>query len=165
IVQDFLERPLVIENPSTYLEFEESTMTEWDFLGHLVEAADCGILLDVNNVYVSAFNHGFDPEIYIRSIPHDRVVQYHLAGHTHMGTHLLDTHDDHAIEAVWELYRLAYALSGGCATLYEWDAEIPPFEVVHGEVLKAKSLVEGDTLQEEAARPALLPTGEGACHV
>ena len=92
----FLERPLVLENPSSYVEFAASSMTEWEFLARLAEEADCGLLLDVNNVYVSSFNHGFDPRVYIDGIPADRVVQFHVAGHTNKGTHILDTHSDHA---------------------------------------------------------------------
>jgi uncharacterized protein (UPF0276 family) len=138
-VSDFLERPLVLENPSTYLEFAASTLTEWDFLSRLAEEADCGLLLDVNNVYVSSFNHGFDPQVYIDSIPAERVVQYHVAGHTHKGTHIVDTHSDHAIDAVWELYRRAWRRTGPTATLYEWDEDIPSFEVVHAEALKAQA--------------------------
>src|SRR5262245_56857138 len=95
-VSDFLERPLVLENPSSYVEFADSSMPEWEFLARLRQDADCGLLLDVNNVYVSSFNHGFDPRAYLNAIPADRVVQYHLAGHTHKGTHILDTHSDHA---------------------------------------------------------------------
>ena len=97
-VSDFLERPLVLENPSSYVEFAASTMPEWEFLARLAEDADCGLLLDVNNVYVSSFNHGFDPDVYIDAIPADRVVQYHVAGHTNKGTHIIDTHSDHAID-------------------------------------------------------------------
>jgi uncharacterized protein (UPF0276 family) len=134
---DVLERPLVLENPSSYVEFEDSSLTEWDFLSRLAEEADCGLLLDVNNVYVSSVNHGFDPNVYIDRIPADRVVQYHVAGHTNKGTHILDTHSDHALPEVWELYRRAWARTGPTATLYEWDEDIPSFEVVHAEALKA----------------------------
>jgi uncharacterized protein (UPF0276 family) len=138
IVQDFLERPLVLENPSTYLTFADSTMTEWEFLTRMAEEADSGLLLDVNNVYVSSINHDFDPVEYIKSVPHERVVQFHLAGHTNCQTHLIDTHDGHVIDPVWELYRLAHQLTGGVSTLLEWDAKIPEFPVVHAEVLKAR---------------------------
>jgi uncharacterized protein (UPF0276 family) len=137
-VQDLLERPLVLENPSTYVGFVDSTMTEWEFLSRLAEETDCGLLLDVNNVYVSSVNHDFDPAEYIRNVPHQRVVQFHLAGHTHCGTHVIDTHDGEVIDPVWELYRLAHELTGGAATLLEWDARIPAFPVVHAEVLKAR---------------------------
>jgi uncharacterized protein len=136
-VSERLERPLVLENPSSYVEFAASTRTEWEFLARLAEEADCGLLLDVNNVYVSAFNHGFDPREYIAGIPADRVVQYHMAGQTNKGTHILDTHSDHALPEVWELYRLAWARTGPTATLYEWDEDIPAFDVVHAEARKA----------------------------
>jgi uncharacterized protein (UPF0276 family) len=137
-VQEILERPIVLENPSTYLEFAQSDWKEWDFMATLAEEADCGILLDVNNVYVSAFNHGFDANEYIDRIPADRVVQNHLAGHMNKGTHIIDTHNDFVIDAVWELYRRAYQRTGGVATLLEWDQDIPSFEVVHAEALKAR---------------------------
>jgi uncharacterized protein (UPF0276 family) len=138
VVQEFLERPLVLENPSSYVTFADSTMSEWDFLTRLTEETDCRLLLDVNNVYVSSVNHDFDPAEYIRSIPAERVMQFHIAGHTNCGTHIIDTHDDHVIDPVWELYRLAHLRTGGAATLLEWDAKIPEFPVVHAEVLKAK---------------------------
>jgi uncharacterized protein (UPF0276 family) len=137
-VQEILERPLVLENPSSYVTFADSTLSEWEFLTRLTQESGCGLLLDVNNVYVSSVNHDFDPAEYIRSVPHDRVVQFHLAGHTHCRTHIIDTHDDHVIDPVWELYRLAHQCTGGAATLLEWDARIPEFPVVHAEVLKAK---------------------------
>ena len=138
IVQDFLERPLVLENPSSYVTFADSTMPEWEFLARLAEEADCGLLLDVNNVYVSSRNHDFDPEEYVRSLPPERIVQFHLAGHTDLGTHCIDTHDGRVIDAVWRLYRLAHELTGGAATLLEWDARIPSFDEVHREVLRAR---------------------------
>lgn len=137
-VQDYLERPLVLENPSTYVTFADSTMSEWEFLTRMAEETDCGLLLDVNNVYVSSVNHDFDPVEYIKSVPHRRVVQFHLAGHTNCQTHLIDTHDNHVIDPVWELYRLAHQLTGGASTLLEWDARIPEFPVVHAEVQKAR---------------------------
>jgi uncharacterized protein len=142
IIQDFLERPIALENASTYLEFAASTWPESEFLATLAEEADCGLLLDVNNVYVSSFNHGFDPEAYIDRIPRDRVVQMHLAGHTNKGTHILDTHSDYVIDTVWKLYRYAHRHLSGVATLLEWDANIPEFDVVHGEALKARKFRE-----------------------
>jgi uncharacterized protein (UPF0276 family) len=148
-VQDFLERPLVLENPSTYVGFTESTMTEWEFLTRLCTEADCGLLLDVNNVYVSAFNHGFDATEYVEHVPADRVVQYHVAGHTHKGTHILDTHNDHVVDPVWELFGHTIRQIGLRATLLEWDADIPEFNVVHREVLKA-----GRWREQEAANAA-----------
>ncbi len=140
-VQDYLERPLVLENPSSYVTFRESTMTEWDFATSLCEATGCGLLLDVNNVFVSCFNHDLDPLEFIRSLPHDRIVQFHLAGHTHCGTHIIDTHDNFVIDQVWELFRLAHELTGGVSTLLEWDANIPDFKTVHAEVLKARDFM------------------------
>jgi uncharacterized protein (UPF0276 family) len=138
IVQDFLERPLVLENPSSYVTFVDSTMPECEFLSRMAEETDCGLLLDVNNVYVSSVNHEFDPVEYLHAIPHRRVVQCHLAGHADCGTHRVDTHDRAVLDPVWELYRLAHQLTSGVSTLLEWDASIPPFDVVHAEVLKAK---------------------------
>ena len=139
-VQDFLERPLVLENPSTYVAFADSTMPEWEFLTGLAEDADCGLLLDVNNVFVSSVNHDFDPEEYVRNVPHKRVVQFHLAGHTDCGTHRIDTHDGEVIDPVWELYRLAHRLTGlAPPRCWSGTRKIPPFPVVHAEVLKAKN--------------------------
>jgi len=149
-VSERLERPLVLENPSSYVEFAASSLTEWEFLARLAEEADCGLLLDVNNVYVSSFNHGFDPFEYVEAIPAERVVYYHLAGHTNHGTHILDTHSDHAIEEVWKLYARAWELSGGRSTLYEWDESVPSFEVVHAEALKAKR-------HQPGAKPSTIP--------
>ena len=138
-VSDILERPLVLENPSSYVEFAASTMAESELLSRLARDADCGLLLDVNNVYVSAFNHGFDAGAYIDAVPADRVVQYHLAGHTHHGTHIVDTHSDHAVPEVWQLYARACRRTGSVSTLYEWDENIPAFEVVHAEAEKARA--------------------------
>jgi uncharacterized protein (UPF0276 family) len=139
-VQDLLERPLAIENPSSYVAFAASTMSEWEFLARLAEAADCALLLDVNNVYVSAFNHGFEAERYVDAIPADRVVQYHLAGHTHKGTHIIDTHSGPALDAVWALYARASARTGPVSTLFEWDEAIPSFDEVRAEAAKAAPL-------------------------
>ncbi len=138
-VSEILERPLMLENASTYAEFASSSMPEWEFLARLMEDADCGMLLDVNNVYVSSYNHGFDPKQYLDAIDPARVTQYHLAGHTNKGTHIIDTHNDHVIEAVWDLYRHSVARTGNVATLLEWDADIPEFDVVHAEALKARA--------------------------
>ncbi len=139
-VQDFLERPIALENPSSYLAFTGSTLSEWEFLDRLAEAADCALLLDVNNVYVSAFNHGFDAEVYLDAIPAERVVQYHLAGHTHKGTHIVDTHSAPAIDAVWSLYERVCRRTGPVSTLFEWDESIPGFDEVRAEAEKARPL-------------------------
>ncbi len=154
VVQDFLERPLVLENPSSYVTFAGSTLTEWEFLTQLAAATGCGLLLDVNNVYVSSVNHDFDPREYIENVPHHRVVQFHLAGHTDCRTHIIDTHDNHVIDPVWELYRLAHSRTGGASTLLEWDAKIPEFPVVHTEVLKARQYMGGSISEVPLVRPA-----------
>lgn len=137
-VQDFLERPMVFENPSTYLTFKQSTIAEYDFLRYMSEETGCGLLLDVNNVYVSGFNNDFDPVHYIQSLPHERIVQMHVAGHQHCGTHIIDTHDRQVAQDVWNLFALAWQLTGGVASLLEWDGNIPDFETCHDELLKAK---------------------------
>jgi uncharacterized protein len=143
IVQDFLERPLILENPSTYLTFSNSTMPEEEFLKFMAVDADCGLLLDVNNVYVTCRNHDLDPYEYLAALPYDRVVQIHIAGHTDKGTHCIDTHDGRVIDEVWALYAEVHRRAGNRATLLEWDAHIPPFEEVHAEVLKAARYRDG----------------------
>jgi uncharacterized protein len=151
-IQDYLERPLVLENASTYLEFVPSSMPEWEFVRRMAEEADCGLLFDVNNVYVSAFNHGYDPNVYIDAVPADRVVQYHVAGHTHKGTHIIDTHSDHALPEVWELYRRSWKRTGGAATLYEWDQDIPDFDSLLTEARKAEAYQEAPETAPVVAR-------------
>jgi uncharacterized protein (UPF0276 family) len=137
-VQDRLGRPLILENPSSYLRFRSDRMPEWEYIARMAEAADCGLLLDVNNVWVSAMNHGFDPEAYIAAIPAERVVQVHLAGPTDCGTHYMDTHDKPVRDEVWPLYALAQERTGGVSTLLEWDEDIPPWEEMLAELAKAK---------------------------
>ena len=161
IVQDVMERPFVLENPSSYVTFAASTMSEWEFISRMAEEADCGLLLDVNNVFVSSVNHEFDPFEYVRSVPHHRVVQCHLAGHTDCGTYRIDTHDGEVINPVWNLYRLAHELTGGMSTLLEWDAKIPPFEVVHAEVLKAKNFMGSELSPQSFAVPTDAPLDNG----
>src|SRR5271156_3200011 len=124
-VQERLGRRILIENVSSYLTYEHSTMPEWEFLAAVAERADCGILLDVNNIYVNAINHGFSPLDYIAGMPIDRVGQIHLAGHADAGTHLVDTHDHPVPPPVWSLYREAITRLGPVATLVEWDDHIP----------------------------------------
>lgn len=162
-VQGILERPLILENPSTYVTFANSTMNEWEFLARMAHETGCGLLLDVNNVYVSSVNHGFDAVEYIRSVPHERIVQMHLAGHSVFPTHLIDTHDHPVTDPVWELYRLAHELTGGVSTLLEWDAQIPPFPMVHAEVLKARDYMAAELPRREQdpadLEPVLCGTG------
>lgn len=142
-VEDILGAPIALENPSTYAEFSGSTMKEWEFLARLAEEADCGILLDVNNVYVSAKNHGFDPMTYLDAVPWDRVVQFHVAGHTDHGTHIVDTHIGPVANPVWRLFGAAYPRAGGSSVLLEWDAEIPSFEETYADALRAREFVKG----------------------
>jgi uncharacterized protein (UPF0276 family) len=136
-IQDYLERPLVLENPSTYLTFASSSMPEEEFIARLAAEADCALLLDVNNVYVTCRNHDLDPLAYLDAIPYEHVVQLHLAGHTDNGTHCIDTHDGRVIDAVWDLYARVQEKTGGRATLLEWDAKLPKFAVLQEEVGKA----------------------------
>jgi uncharacterized protein (UPF0276 family) len=139
-VQDVLQRQILLENVSSYVQFEESTMTEWDFLKAVAEGADCGILLDVNNVYVSARNHGFDPLAYLDGIPPERVGQFHLAGHSDKGSYLLDTHDAEVPDPVWDLYRAALRRFGRVPALVEWDDHIPPLEEVIAQSERARRI-------------------------
>jgi hypothetical protein len=116
-------------------------MTEWEFLNEVVERADCGILLDVNNIYVSSRNHGFDPYDYLNSVPGERVAQIHIAGHSKFEKYILDTHDHPVIDPVWKLYAHAIDRVGPTATLLEWDDRIPPFEEVQAEARKAERYI------------------------
>ncbi|WP_067460060.1 MNIO family bufferin maturase [Actinomadura macra] len=143
IVQEYLGRSLVLENPSTYVGFSASDMTEQEFMARLVEDTGCGLLLDVNNVYVSAFNHDFDPMDYLDALPLDRVEQIHLAGHTDYGTHIIDTHDGPVTDAVWDLYRHVIERADGIPTLLEWDDKLPAFPVLEAELDKARRFAAG----------------------
>ena len=137
-VQDVLEQRLILENPSSYARFRADTLPEWEFLARLAHEADCGLLLDVNNVYVSSVNHGFDPRQYIAALPAERIVQFHLAGHQHCGNHIIDTHDGPVSDPVRALYRFARRHIGNVSTLLEWDARIPEFSVVKAELAQAR---------------------------
>ena len=141
-VQDFLEIPICVENVSSYAEYHASEMNEWEFLTEVVEQADCGILLDVNNIYVSSQNHGFDPYDYLNGVPHNRVGQMHIAGHSKFEKYILDTHDHPVLDPVWKMYEHAIKKCGPTNTLLEWDAHIPSFEMVHAEAMKAKRFLE-----------------------
>ncbi|QDX25053.1 DUF692 domain-containing protein [Sphingomonas suaedae] len=153
-VQDRLERPLILENPSSYVRFAHSTMDEPDFLRALTEQTGCGLLLDVNNVYVSCFNAGTDPLAYLDAFPCDRVVQMHLAGHQDFGTHVIDTHDRPVRPEVWELFAIAWARTGGASTLLEWDDQIPDFVACLSELRKAENYMAGDSAPHECTGPA-----------
>jgi uncharacterized protein len=149
-VQDFLGRRILLENVSSYVSFRDSSMHEWEFLAEVSRRADCLILLDVNNVYVSAFNHGFDASNYLNDIPVDRVQQIHLAGHSHCGSHIIDTHDAPVIDAVWDLYAAALRRFGQVSTMIERDDHIPPLDDLLTELGRARQLA-SEFDQERAA--------------
>jgi uncharacterized protein (UPF0276 family) len=138
MIQDFLEVPFALENTSSYLTYRSSTLSEWEFIAEVAERADIGLLFDVNNVYVSAYNHGFDAETFVRSVPHDRIFQIHLAGHTNLGKYIIDTHRGVVSEPVLDLYRRTIALTGPVTTLIEWDDDIPELPVLLAEAERAR---------------------------
>jgi hypothetical protein len=139
-IQDALGRQILLENVSSYLAFHESDMSEWEFLREVAARADCAILLDINNIYVSSVNHGFDALTYLRAIPTDRVRQFHLAGHSDLGGHLIDTHDHPIVEPVWDLYRAAVAQFGAVPTMIERDDNIPALSELVAELQIAREL-------------------------
>lgn len=148
-VQEILGRQVIFENASSYLEWHGSHIAEPEFLNALCQATGCGILLDVNNVYVSSFNHGWDAHTYIDAISADSIGQYHLAGHTNKTTHLIDTHNMPVIDAVWELYRYTLKTKGFKSTMIEWDADIPALKTLEAELQKAKEVLA--SLEDRAA--------------
>jgi uncharacterized protein (UPF0276 family) len=138
-VQDFLERPIALENPSTYLEFKTSHIPEAEFIAEMAKQSGCNLLLDVNNVYVTCYNHRLDAQAYIDALPLNRVIQIHLSGHTNKGNHIIDTHDDHVVDGVWSLYKYVVNKAGHTPnTMVEWDDHIPEFPVLFAELEKAK---------------------------
>ncbi len=139
MVQDLLGRRLVLENVSSYLRYRASEMSEWQFLRHVCEEADCLLLLDVNNIYVSSVNHGFNPLIYLYHLPAERVQQIHLAGHSNNGDHVIDTHDHPVAEPVWALYAAACRHVGAVATMIERDDNIPPLPELLAELDRARA--------------------------
>lgn len=149
-IQERLGRQILIENVSSYLTYVQSAMPEWEFLSEVARRSDCGLLLDVNNVYVSAANHGFDASAYIAGVPPDRIGQIHLAGHSDQGTHLLDTHDRPVRSEVWELYRETVARLGRVSTLVEWDEHIPAWTKLIAEAERARA-IECDVLGSHVA--------------
>jgi uncharacterized protein (UPF0276 family) len=154
-VQDRLARPILLENVSSYVRFVSSAMSEWEFLTVLCQRTGCGLLLDVNNVFVSGHNHGFDPRAFILGIPPGLVGQIHLAGHRVAGALLLDTHDHPVCDEVWELYRLALRTHGPVPTLIEWDDRLPSFETVVGEARRAREIATEVASQEKERRRGL----------
>ncbi len=141
-VQDFLGERILIENVSSYLSFQDSDIYEWDFINEVVRQADCYLLLDINNVYVSSYNHGFDAKYYLDNLAPNRVKQYHLAGHENFGRYLLDAHSKPVSDGVWELYQYALRRFGALPTIIEWDNDIPSWDTLIGEALKAQSYQE-----------------------
>jgi uncharacterized protein (UPF0276 family) len=139
-VQDFLGRQLLLENVSSYVTYSDSQLSEWEFLTAVAERADCLILLDVNNIYVSSFNHGFDPREYLEGVPVERVYQFHLAGHTNHGDYIIDTHDHPIVDPVWELYADAVRRFGFVSTMIERDDNIPPLEELIEELDQARRI-------------------------
>ncbi len=152
-VNETLERPILIENVSSYMAFADSTMTEWEFISTIAEEADCGILLDINNIFVSAFNHRFDANEYIDAVPVERVVQYHLAGHSDHGTHLLDTHDHPIRDEVWALYKRAVRRFANVAAIVEWDDNIPEFAVLAEASERARTIFNTFTNERHGCSP------------
>ena len=139
-VQDYLGRQILIENVSSYLTYRDSGMNEWEFLSAVTERADCLILLDINNIYVSSFNHGFDPVAYVNGVPRERVQQFHLAGHRNLDTHIVDTHDEPIVDPVWELYETAVRRFGAISTMIERDDNIPPLDELMAELDHARAI-------------------------
>ncbi len=148
-VQDFLGRRILLENVSSYVSYAASDMTEWEFLAQLAAEADCDILLDVNNIYVSSVNHEFDPLEFLLGVPVQRVRQIHIAGHQNHGHYIVDTHDQPIVDPVWELYRLARRRFGDVATMIERDDNIPPLADLVAELDIARSVA--GLAQAEAA--------------
>lgn len=155
IVQDYLELPFALENLSSYVAFTQDEMPEWEFYSAVVEQADIYMMLDINNIYVSSRNHGFNPKDYYQNVPLDRVIQIHLAGHRDFGDYVLDTHDEHVRDEVWELYSEIYPLTGGVSTLLEWDENFLSFEQTWAEALKAKQFQQG--IHHAHSLPPLTP--------
>jgi uncharacterized protein len=146
-VQEALGRQILLENVSSYLSFIGSEMSEWEFLSEVAQRADCAILLDINNIYVSSVNHGFDPLTYLRAIPKHKVRQFHLAGHSDMGGHLIDTHDHPIVPPVWDLYGAAVAHFGAVPTMIERDDNIPALSELVAELDIARELSRTHTLE------------------
>lgn len=141
-VQDVLGRSIALENPSTYLEFNSSSMPEAEFIARMAEDSGCNLLLDINNVYVTCYNHRLDAKSYLDNLPLDSVIQIHLSGHTNKGTHIIDTHDDHVVDDVWNLYKYVVQKAGRTPnTMIEWDDKIPEFPVLFAEMEKARAAV------------------------
>lgn len=139
-VQDYLGREILIENLSSYVTYHDSVVTEWEFVNEIARRSGCYLLVDINNIFVSANNHHFDPKDYIDGIDSDRVMQFHLAGHSYHGDMIIDTHDHPVCDSVWDLYRYALRRYGAVSTMIERDDDIPPFETLRAELTQAESI-------------------------
>lgn len=164
-VQEYLGRPLLLENISTYVEFRDSTLSEPEFLAAVAEEADCALLLDVNNLYVNARNHGFDPFAALAALPADRILQYHLAGHEDHGDLVIDTHDHPVREEVFALFAAAVRRFGPRPAIIEWDAQIPPFDVLATQAAQADAVMAANALAPRAMPPAQAPGPAEVRHV
>lgn len=155
IVQDYLELPFALENLSSYVAYKKDEMTEWEFYGSVVEKADISMMLDVNNIYVSSRNHGFDPHTYYKNLPLERVLQIHLAGHRDYDAYVLDTHDDYVCDEVWKIYSEVYPKTRGVSTLLEWDDHFISFQQTWDEALKAKQFQKSfqKNIEENETKP------------
>jgi uncharacterized protein (UPF0276 family) len=147
-VQEYLGRRIAIENVSSYVTFDHSVMTEWEFVSAIADAADCWLLFDVNNIFVSGFNHDYDAREFIKGVPRERVVQLHLAGHSHNGTHIVDTHDAPVVNGVWELFAEALRHFGPVSTMIERDDNIPPLQELLDELQYARTVAEAVSAEE-----------------
>ena len=145
-IQDFLVQQILIENVSSYITYQQSQMTEWEFISEISNQADCRILLDLNNIYVSSVNHGFDPSTYLTNVPKNRVCQFHLAGHSNMGNYIIDTHDQDIIDPVWNLYAEAIKQFGFVASMIERDDNIPPLESLVDELNHARRIAQNELM-------------------
>ena len=153
--QDLLQRRLVVENVSSYVSFAHSGATEWEFLSHVAQEADCLLLVDVNNIYVSAFNHGFDPRDYLNALPAHRVQQIHLAGHSRNPTHIIDTHDHPVCPEVWDVYAAACRRFGAVATMIERDDHIPPLPELLAELDQARAIAQANVVIASEAKQSI----------
>jgi len=157
IVQDYLELPFALENLSSYVAYNKDEMTEWEFYSAVVEKADIYMMLDVNNIYVSSRNHGFDPKLYYENLPLERVLQIHLAGHSDYDAYVLDTHDNYVCDEVWKIYADVYPKTRGVSTLLEWDDNFVSFQQTWDEALKAKQFQQSirNKMKQEIRSPEL----------
>jgi uncharacterized protein (UPF0276 family) len=149
-VQDYLGRQMLLENVSSYISYSESQLSEWDFLREVAQRADCLILLDINNIYVSAFNHGFDPSIYLQAMPAERIYQIHLAGHTQENNLIIDTHDHPIADPVYDLYAEAVERFGRVSTMIERDDHIPPLTDLLQELEQVRCIGEAERIEQVA---------------